>query len=184
MAKNEDWESLFGRAWDSLGDVDLEEFDSNEGRGRGRRRKFQPRHLDLIYDRTDGRCHICHFKHKREAYGRQGRYVWQVDHRKPLAKGGTDTHQNWRVSCVGCNAEKGTMSSRDARAAAGTTSEPLSRQQCDAKRAELYRMAVAASVGVGASVCVMYDWMFGAVASAAAFLLLTLMASTHDPNER
>jgi hypothetical protein len=53
------------------------------------RMAFNEAELNQIYDRTTGRCHICHKKLAFRNYGAVGvRAAWEVEHSIPQAKGG------------------------------------------------------------------------------------------------
>lgn len=41
------------------------------------------------------------------SFGKQGEKSWEVDHRKPVSKGGTDHRRNLRALQTGANREKG-----------------------------------------------------------------------------
>ena len=40
------------------------------------------------------------------SYGKQGEMSWQIDHRNPVAAGGTDSRRNLRVLQTGANQRK------------------------------------------------------------------------------
>lgn len=91
----------------------------------------RPRHkdddLDRIYDRTNGRCHICHKKLAYTNYGMSGRRAaWEVEHSRAVARGGEHHMNNYYAACISCNRRKGTRGTRSARAEAGFTRAPLS----------------------------------------------------------
>lgn len=105
--------------------------------------------LNSIYDRTDGRCHVCSKKLAFGNYGRPGtRAAWEVEHSRPRARGGSDTPGNRYAACVTCNRSKGIRSSRAARAENGLTSAPLSRD----KRRALRSRGKFIGAGIGAFV--------------------------------
>lgn len=89
---------------------------------------FSTEKLRQIYDRTDGRCHIC--QTKKLAWCNYGtlerRGSWEVDHSTPKAKGGTDRLSNLLPACVSCNRRKRDGSTCRARALHGHTRRPLS----------------------------------------------------------
>src|SRR5262245_15774497 len=89
---------------------------------------FDESSINWIYDRTDGRCHICGKKVNFRNYGRVGfRGAWEVEHSVAWALGGTDCRQNFFPGCVSCNRAKGTLSTKSARAKYGRKRAPLSR---------------------------------------------------------
>ena len=131
--------------------------------------------LERIFDRTDGRCHICHRKMHFGNYGQPGhRGAWEVEHSIPRAHGGTDNLNNLYGAHVACNRAKGTFSSRTARAWNGRQRAPLS-----ADRKEKARWGNAATLGtLGGVVALM-------VAPEVAILgagLAALLGYTLDPN--
>lgn len=93
---------------------------------------FDAETLNRIYQRTDGRCHICGKKLSRVNYAAPGRKgAWEVEHSLPRARGGTDHQNNLAPACISCNRRKGARTSKSARARHGKSRMPLSR---DAKR--------------------------------------------------
>lgn len=88
---------------------------------------FNAAELNQIYDRTSGRCHICHKKLAFKNYGAVGaRAAWEIEHSVPQAKGGTDHLNNLYPACISCNRSKGSSSTVSARAKHGKTRAPLS----------------------------------------------------------
>ena len=82
-----------------------------------------------IYDRTQGKCHICGKKLAFINFGQHGRRgCWSVEHSRPRVKGGTDHGNNLYAACISCNSSKGSKSTRSARAKNGRTRAPLSRK--------------------------------------------------------
>ncbi len=91
---------------------------------------YSSEQLDRIYDRTSGKCHLCHKKLSRSNYGRTtGRATWEVEHSRPRVHGGTDHGSNLYAACVSCNRSKSSSSTRSMRARNGVTRAPLSKQQ-------------------------------------------------------
>lgn len=83
--------------------------------------------LNIIYDKTDGYCHICHKKLSFSNYGSNGsKGSWHVEHSIPRAKGGTDHLNNLYPACIKCNMEKGTAHTKTARGWNGNTRAPYS----------------------------------------------------------
>lgn len=88
---------------------------------------FKKAELNPIYDRTSGRCHICHKKLAFKNYEAVGsRAAWEVEHSIPQAKGGTDHLNNLYPACISCNRSKGSSSTGSTRSKHGKTRAPLS----------------------------------------------------------
>ena len=105
--------------------------------------------LNVIYDKTDGRCHICRKKLSFKNYGTlTARGAWEVDHSRPRARGGTDYLRNLMPSCTPCNRQKQDGSTQAARRSYGYSRAPLSRE----KRAELRDRNTLAGGGLGAAI--------------------------------
>ena len=86
--------------------------------------------LNSIYDRTNGRCHICGKKLSFVNYANpNGRGAWEIEHSNPRAKGGSDYRRNLYPACIVCNHEKGAASTRTARAWHGRKRAPLSKER-------------------------------------------------------
>ena len=89
---------------------------------------FNQKQLAAIFEKTDGRCHICREKLDYKNYGVIGaRGAWEVDHSVPQAAGGSHRVSNLRPSCIFCNRSKGASSTRTAREKHGYRSAPLSK---------------------------------------------------------
>lgn len=74
------------------------------------RRSYSEEERWEIFSKTDGYCYICGkklvFKNRRK--GMRG--AWNIEHRYPYARGGTDGERNdfhnlW-PACIGCNQDK------------------------------------------------------------------------------
>jgi len=93
--------------------------------------------LQRIFDRTNGRCHICGgglcFSNYNVQWARGG---WEVEHSVPVCKGGTHRLYNLYAAHIDCNRSKGASSTRTARAAYRRTTAPLSAARRDALRSE------------------------------------------------
>lgn len=84
-------------------------------------------HLRGIYDRTQGRCHICGKRLSFCNYGKHGaRGAWNIEHSIPRACGGTDHGNNLYPACIGCNSSKQAKSTRVARGKHGRCRAPMS----------------------------------------------------------
>lgn len=100
-----------------------------------------------IYDRTSGKCHICHGALAFRNYGcLESRGAWEIDHSRPKAKGGSNHGNNLRAACISCNRSKQAVSARAARRDAGFRRPPLSAEQ----RKKVKIRAVLGAAGVGA----------------------------------
>src|ERR1700682_2109048 len=83
--------------------------------------------LNMIYDRTTGKCHLCHKQLAWSNYGRPGRRAaWHVDHSVALARGGADDLRNAYAACIRCNCSKQDGTNRSVRARSGLRRAPLS----------------------------------------------------------
>ena len=79
-----------------------------------------------IYDRTSGRCHLCHKKLSFNNYGLHGqRGAWEVEHSIARAHGGTNRLNNLYAACIACNRSKGVRATRGVRAGNGYSKAPL-----------------------------------------------------------
>jgi len=88
---------------------------------------YDEKRRDAIFERTDGRCHICRKQLARKNYGTAGRRgAWEVDHSKPRAKGGSDRLNNLYPACISCNRSKQASATRTARSKKGYRAAPLS----------------------------------------------------------
>ncbi len=84
--------------------------------------------LDCIYQRTEGRCHICRKQLSLRNYGTLGkRGAWEVEHSKPRSQGGTDHMNNLYAACIPCNRKKGNSSTTSVRSTNGYRCAPLSK---------------------------------------------------------
>ena len=91
---------------------------------------FDDRTLRKIYDRTNGKCHVCHKKLSFTNYGQGGaKGAWEVEHSIPRANGGTDHLNNLFPACIGCNRSKGTHTTRTARSWNDRTRAPFSKEK-------------------------------------------------------
>lgn len=117
------------------------------------RRRFTDDELEAIFDRTRGKCHICHARLAFKNYSQRGtRGAWHVDHSVPLAKGGTNHGNNLFAACVSCNCDKSTATSRTARARSGRKRAPMSSSRYAAARADRVVGGGAIGAGIGAMI--------------------------------
>jgi hypothetical protein len=96
---------------------------------------FSDEQLSNIYDRTNGRCHLCRKKLCFSNYGRWGqKAAWEVDHSLSRASGGSDHFHNLFPACMSCNRSKQAASSRSHRQRNGYTRVPLSKAKLQSAR--------------------------------------------------
>jgi HNH endonuclease len=89
--------------------------------------KREEAELRSIYERTEGRCHICRKRLSFCNYGRLGaRGAWEIEHSVAQARGGTDHLNNLFPACIPCNRRKGDCSSKSARRQHGYECAPFS----------------------------------------------------------
>lgn len=110
----------------------------DEVNAHGGNMRYSNERLNDIYDRTNGRCHICSKKLAFKNYGSlEGlRGAWEVEHSNPKSKGGTDRLSNLYAACISCNRSKGANSTKSARKRNGRTAAPLSAEKIRARRAD------------------------------------------------
>jgi 5-methylcytosine-specific restriction endonuclease McrA len=109
--------------------------------------------LRWIYDRTSGKCHLCHKMLAYTNYGRFGaRGAWEVEHSNARARGGTDSLVNLYAAHISCNRSKGTATTRAARGWHGRSKAPLSRERRRQVRTSNTVGAAAVGVVTGAAV--------------------------------
>src|SRR6266581_5797613 len=89
--------------------------------------KREEAELRAIYERTEGRCHICRKRLSLCNYGSFGkRGAWEIEHSVAQARGGTDHLNNLFAACILCNRSKGDSSSKSARQLHGYECAPYS----------------------------------------------------------
>jgi hypothetical protein len=93
---------------------------------------YRTEELTRIYEKTRGKCHICHCNLPFSGYGRR----WHVDHSRPRALGGSDHMNNLFAACITCNCSKQHGSTRAARATYGKKCAPLPMDKYSSKVAE------------------------------------------------
>lgn len=100
-----------------------------------RRERFNEERRRAIFDRTRGKCHLCHKKLCFSNYGVRGaRGCWHVEHSIAIAHGGSNHGNNLKPACISCNLDKSTVTSRTARGWNGRRRAPLSPTCCQAKK--------------------------------------------------
>ena len=123
--------------------------------------------LQRIFDRTDGRCHICWRTLAFSNYGRFGeRGAGEIEHSNPRCRGGSNRLGNLYPAHISCNREKGSMHTRTARSWYDRTRAPLSRGKRAEKRQE--NTWAGASIGAisGAAVGGPIGFVIGGIAGA------------------
>jgi 5-methylcytosine-specific restriction endonuclease McrA len=66
--------------------------------------------VNLVYDRTGGRCFYCGKQLSFKNYGAvDEKGAWEIDHFIPRASYGAHQPHNWVPACVPCNTEKGDL---------------------------------------------------------------------------
>lgn len=81
----------------SIVDV-IESSEKPESKRKIKHKQFSNRKRRSIYEKTEGHCYLC---------GELVRYnFFEVEHKKPLSKGGTDELDNLYCSCRKCNTIK------------------------------------------------------------------------------
>ena len=86
--------------------------------------------LQKIFDKTDGRCHLCHKPLEFKNFGVYGSLgAWHREHSVPRFLGGTDHLNNLFPSCIKCNLKKGIKSTRSERAKHGLSRAPYSKKR-------------------------------------------------------
>jgi hypothetical protein len=77
--------------------------------------KFSDDQLTQVFEKQDGKCHLCGDKICFHMYGRRTAQGWQVDHSKAQARGGTHHLNNLQPAHHDCNNYKGIRSTRSVR---------------------------------------------------------------------
>lgn len=118
---------------------------------------YDGRQLRKIYDKTAGRCHICHKALALTNHGRVGRKgAWEVDHSRPRARGGSNYIGNLLPACADCNRTKGAGYNRTMRAKFGHSRAPLSREE-ESQREIVVQVLVVA--GIGLAIWLLIKWL-------------------------
>lgn len=86
--------------------------------------------LRKIYNKTRGKCHLCHKQLAFNNHGMHGsRGAWEIEHSKPKSKGGTDHLNNLYPACIKCNKQKSNGTNYSVRSKRGVKKAPLSHKQ-------------------------------------------------------
>jgi 5-methylcytosine-specific restriction endonuclease McrA len=118
-----------------------------------KRAKFGDDTKDKVFKKTSGCCHICHQKLVYKNYGMLKARTpgnWEIDHSKPVSKGGKNHLNNFLPACISCNRSKGNASTASARAKNGLSSAPLSNEakMDQARNRKLLKVGAAGLVGL------------------------------------
>lgn len=106
-----------------------------------------------VYERTDGRCHLCWDPIDRDKYGDlDDPRGWEFDHSKPANKGGSDHPNNIYPAHQSCNRSKGSRSSRSYRREEGYSGPPLSKERKEKKNTEQQLGGALIGAGAGAAI--------------------------------
>lgn len=130
--------------------------------------------LQKIFDRTNGRCHLCRGPLQFDRFGVVGQPgAWEREHSVARANGGTDHLNNLYAACIPCNRSKQDRSTATVRRTNGYRSAPLSAEQKSGNA------VIGGSLGVLAGLLVpphirLAVAVFGGVVGA-------LIAHSHDP---
>jgi 5-methylcytosine-specific restriction endonuclease McrA len=117
--------------------------------------------LTDIFDRTDGRCHLCFARLAFSNYARSGeRGAWEVEHSNPRANGGTDRLNNLYAACIVCNRWKGTCATRIVRGWRGYRAAPFSTTRRVALRARNALLGAAVGYVIGSYVDATSLWLW------------------------
>ncbi|PWG61184.1 HNH endonuclease [Spiribacter halobius] len=88
---------------------------------------FDEARLRQIFERTQGRCHLCRRPLAFSNHGRSGhRGAWEVEHSIPRSRGGTNRLNNLYAAHITCNRSKGVRSTSAARRRHGYRAAPRS----------------------------------------------------------
>ena len=91
---------------------------------------YSQQELNAIFEKTNGRCHICRGILARKNYSIVRTLgAWEVDHSIPQAEGGTDCFSNLFPACIVCNRSKQHSSTKTARGKHNFHSSPLSKKK-------------------------------------------------------
>jgi hypothetical protein len=137
---------------------------------------FNEAEINKIYNRTSGRCHICHKKLALINYGAVGaRAAWEIEHSIPQAKGGTDHLNNLYPACISCNRSKGSSSTASARSKHGKSRAPLT--------GDKRKKARAGNTLAGGALGAMLGSVGGPVGTFIGACLGASLGHSHDPDK-
>lgn len=142
----------------------------------GSRKRYSADEIRAIYDRTRGKCHLCHKQLSIANYGlHRERGAWQVDHSVPVSRNGTDHGNNLKPACIPCNLHKSACCTRTARRRNGTRRAPLPRQKFQAAKTEntVFGGGLGATIG---------GLVFGPVGAAVGAFVGAALGDSVDPD--
>ena len=103
-----------------------------------------------IYEKTNGRCHLCWKRLSWNNYGRPGRRgAWEIDHSRSRSAGGGNRLQNLFPACKACNQSKGAGSNRVIRKRYGRSRAPMSAGK--RQEARIQNAMIGGACGIGLS---------------------------------
>ncbi len=138
--------------------------------------KLTNERLNKIFDKTDGKCHLCHKPVVFKNHGNFGsRGAWEVEHSKPKSKGGTDHLNNLFCACLKCNREKGNNTNYSVRSKNGVKNAPLSEKN---KKKSIVTNTVSYAA-TGAAI----GRFFGPVGMVAGGIIGSLVGSNINPDK-
>ena len=106
--------------------------------------------LNKIFDKTRGKCHLCHKLLVFSNYGvMYSRGAWEIEHSIPRSKGGTDHLNNLYASCIKCNRQKSNGTNYSVRSGNGVKKAPLSEKARKKKIFKNTAKGAAAGVAIG-----------------------------------
>lgn len=126
--------------------------------------RYDENRLQAIFERANGRCHLCGKKLAFSNYGAHGRRgAWEVDHSKPIADGGTDHLNNLYPAHTSCNRSKQAQSSTAVRKINDRTRPPLSSAALEREKETNALTGAFAGGLLGARIAGPHGFLIGAV---------------------
>lgn len=126
--------------------------------------RYDDDRLQAIFERANGRCHLCGKKLAFSNYGAHGRRgAWEVDHSRPIADGGTDHLNNLYPAHTSCNRSKQAQSSTAVRKINDRTRPPLSSAALEREKETHVLTGAFAGGLLGARIAGPHGFLIGAV---------------------
>lgn len=133
---------------------------------------FSNERLNDIFDKTNGRCHLCGRKLSFSSYGESRKHgAWHVEHSRPKAMNGTDHLNNLYPGCIECNLAKGAGETRSFRRKNGLRRAPMSFAELEEKQLTNTFIFGLAGVALGAMHCPKTAFWCGVVGLAAGMVM-------------